>query len=184
MKRRASWNAMKKSLWVLIVLCLGAAVALTPEGRADSNVIHADLAFHFVCKEKDRSTLEDDMDNFLRQQGFKVLNQGRVQREHGFFLTELKIIGLDDGQRLIDVTAVPLAQGRYSVGLTTPPPTKRAPQLEDALSEFASKTLGCEVRQVIRGENAADAAEFYNDQIKRVENLFRQAEQLRGERRL
>jgi hypothetical protein len=79
---------------------------------------------------------------------------------------------------------VPPAQGRYLVGLTTPPPTKRAPQLEDALLEFASKTLGCEVRQVIRGENAADAAEFYNDEIMRVENLFRQAEQLRGERRL
>lgn len=179
-----SWNAMKKRLWVLIVLCLGAAVANAREGRTDSNVIHADLAFHFVWKEKDRSTVEDDIDNFLRRQGFKVLNQGRIQRTHGFFLTELKIIGLDDGRRLIDVTAMPSAQGRYAVRLTTPPPTERAPQLEEALLEFASKILGCEVRQIIRGENAADAAEFYNNENERVENLFRQAERLQGERRL
>src|SRR5258705_1769543 len=175
---------MKEILRVLIVLSVSVAVTLAPAVFAESNVIRADLSFHFVCKGKDRTTLEDDIDNFLRQQGFRVLNEGRVQREHGLFLTELKIIGLDDKRRLIKVTDVPSGQGRYSVGLNTPPPTNRAPQLEDALLEFASKTLGCEVRQVTRGENAADAAAFYQYEIKRVQNLFGQAEQLRGEWRL
>jgi hypothetical protein len=67
------------------------------------------------------------------------------------------------------------------VGLDTPPPTKRASQLEDALLKFASDTLGCEVRQVSRGENGADARSFHDQLISNAENLFREAEQL-GER--
>jgi hypothetical protein len=179
-----SRDTMKRGFWVLLALSVSLVLALARGALADSTVIRADLAFHFVCKDKGRSLLEDDIENFLRREGFKVLNQGRVQREHGVYLTDLKIIGLDDKRRMINITAVPLADGRYSVGLNTPPPTMHASQLEDALLAFASKTLGCEVRQVSRGDNAADATEFYNDQMKRTENLFRQEEQLRGERRL
>jgi hypothetical protein len=172
-----------KWLLGLIVFFLSTAAELLVEGHAASNVIHADLDFHFVCEEKDRSTIEHETDNFLREQGFREINLGRLQREHRFFSTELKIAGIDDRRRIIDVTAVPSGHRRYSISLT-PPPTKHARQLEDALMAFASSTIGCDLRQVARGENAVDAAEFYNLKIKRVENLFREEEMLRGERRL
>jgi hypothetical protein len=177
----------RRTIRSFVVLVLGAATAASPNlpSRADPvQVLSPDLAFHFVCKGKEHLALEDDIGVFLRRQGFKVLNQGRIQHEHGFDLTDLKIIGLDDKRRMVRIIAVPFSEGRYSVGLNTPPPTRHDPQLEDALLAFASKTLGCHVRQVTRGENAADAREFYNAEVKRTENLFQQAERLRGERRL
>jgi hypothetical protein len=179
-----SCDVSKERLRVAVLLALAVAATLVRVALADVRVLHADLSFHFVCKEKDRASLEEDIDRFLRQQGFKVLNKSRIQREHGFSLSVLEIIGLDDKRRTIRVHDVPSGEGRYSVGLNTPPPTKHASQLEDALLEFASNTLGCEVRQVTRGENAEDTADLYSNTVRRVENLFRQAEQLHGKWRL
>jgi hypothetical protein len=173
---------MKEKLQ-LVLLSLGAALPLAHGAIADSNVLRPDLAFHFVCKDKDRSALENEIGNFLREQGFKVLNQGRIQREHGVFLTDLRIVGLDDKRRTIRFEALH-AEGRYSAALNTPPPTERAPELEGTLTDFASKGLGCELRQVNRGTNAADAAKLHGYKIRQLENLFHQAERLRGEHRI
>ncbi len=170
---------------VSAVLSIGlAALCIAGGACAERHTLHPDLAFNFVCKDKDRSTLEDEIERFLRREGFKVLNQGPIQREHGVFLLDTHIIGLDDAHRMVDVTAFPRTEGRYSVGLDSPPPTQRAPQLEESLVNFVSKKLACEVSQITRGENSADASEFYNSQVKRVENLFREAEELTGGRRL
>jgi hypothetical protein len=56
--------------------------------------------------------------------------------------------------------------------------------LEDEFKAFVPKTLGCELHELTRGENGADAAGFYDQKIGRVENLFREAEELQGQRRL
>jgi hypothetical protein len=177
-------DVIKRRFRAVAAISLAVAVAVVHDALADSHVLRPDLTFLIACKARDRATLEWQIDEFLRQQGFKVLNQGRIQREHGYFLTGLKIIGLDDKRRVITVIHVPPAGGTYSVGLNTPPPTKRDPQLEDALLGFASNTLGCNVRQIDRGENATDAAGLHNEKIRRIERLFRQAEQLQGEWRL
>jgi hypothetical protein len=144
----------------------------------------SDLAFQFICKGRSQSALEDDFEEFLRREDFKVLNQGRIQREHEIFLLDTKIIGLDGKRRVIDIMALPHTEGRYAVTLRTPPPTQRAAQLEEALLNFVSGKLGCEVRQITRGENGADTRAYYDEHVRNIENLFRQAEQLRGERRL
>jgi hypothetical protein len=167
---------------VALAMCLTAGAEFG--ARADSGVIIPDLAFHFVCEGKDPSELEIKMDIFLRRQEFKVLNKGRIQREHGVYLTDLTVIGLDSDQRIIEFNSFPFTAGRYSVRLNSPPPTVHATQLESAMLDFAADELGCGVRQVSRGENRADAHAFYNKILGLKESMFLEAERLRGERRL
>jgi hypothetical protein len=173
-----------KNRSLLIGLCASMIACSIGEVHSEPNVIDADLVFHFVCNKKDRSVWEDDIEKFLRAQGFKVLNQARIQHEHGVFLKEVGIIGLDRGRRIIEFRDLPPSHDRYAVRLNSPPPTQHDPQLEAALLELASKTLDCEVRQVARRENDTDAAAAYDKVVGRIEGLFRQAEELQGDRRL
>jgi hypothetical protein len=162
-------------------------VALCPACKAGGDphaILHADLAFHFVCDDKARTTLERNIEGFLRSKGFQVLNQARTQQEHGVFLFDLHIIGLDGQRRVADFLALPDSAGRYAVTLNTPPPTQRSGQLEESLLEFVSDKLGCQVRQVNRQTNGAEAKDFHDREIRRIEGLFRQEEELQGNRRL
>ena len=174
---------MKKGSF-LIGICASMIAYSIAEVHSEPNVVLPDLTFQFVCNKKDRTALEDDIEKFMRRQSFNVLNQARIQREHGVFLKGVEIIGLDRARRVIEVSDLPPSQDRYAVVLNSPPPTKHDPQLEAALLEFASKILGCEVRHVARGENGIEAASAYNDVVSRIEGLFRQAEELQGDRRL
>ncbi len=167
-----------------IVLSLFLAAELTRGVGAEVRVLRADLSFHFVCHENERATLENILESFLRKQGFRALNKGRHQREHGLFLSDLEIVGLDNRQRLISIRDIPPVRGRYAVVLNTPPPTKRSARLEEALLEFVSKRLRCDVRQVIRGRNAGEAAGLHNEMIRRIEDLFRQTDELQGKWKL
>jgi hypothetical protein len=87
-------------------------------------------------------------------------------------------------RRMIDFTMLPFPkdqvrlQGRYGVGLSTPPPTRHASEIEDALLNFVSSELRCEARQVARRENAAEAADLYDQEVAKVENMFREADKL------
>jgi hypothetical protein len=119
------------SFLAALPLAIGPTLAAV-KVRADNRVLNTDLAFHFVCKDKDRSSLEEAMETFLRNEHFRVLNKGRNQREHGVFLLDLDVVGIDDGQNIIEFDALPRTDGRYSAGLNTPPPTRRNPQLEQA----------------------------------------------------
>jgi hypothetical protein len=168
---------------LISIALIGTFLACASVSMRAAPLFSPDLTFHFVCKDKIRSALEDDIEAFLKLEGFKVLNKGRVQREHSVFLLDTDIIALDEKRRLIDVIAGPQAV-TYAVRLLTPPPTQRASRLEDALLKFASDKLGCEVLQVARGENGHDARQYYDRKIRDTENLFREAEQLKGERRL
>jgi hypothetical protein len=140
------------------------------------------------CKDRDPSTLEGLIEEFLRRESFDVLNLASVQRRHNRFSTlDLEIIGLDKAQRkihfrsLLSPENVVRLQGRYSVELRTPPPTQRVPEVEDALLKFAADQLRCGVRQVTRKENGADVADLYENEIRRLKNLFREADQLNGQ---
>jgi hypothetical protein len=169
----------------VIVLVAGTGTLSCYEGgRADPLTLKADLAFNLICRGKDRSMLEDELEGFLKNNGFKVLNLARIQHEHQIFLLDTRIISLDENRRRVDLHSVPLTENTYSLGLKTPPPTQRVPQLENAVLKFVSDTLGCEVRDIERGQNDADALPFYEMQVKRIEDLFLQAGRLRGDRRL
>lgn len=70
-------------------------------------VLAPDLAFHIVCGVRDLSALENDIEKFLTREGFRVLNHGRLQREHNLGLLETYIVGLDDRQRIVNFMTLP-----------------------------------------------------------------------------
>jgi hypothetical protein len=144
----------------------------------------SDLAFNFICKDRLRASLENNIETFLKLEGFKVLNRARIQREHNIFVFDLDIVGVDEKKRMIAITSLPPEKNWYTVRFRTPPPTRRAPDIEDALLKFVSDDLRCETHHVSRGENGADAVEFYDRELKAVENMFREADQLEGKRHL
>jgi hypothetical protein len=164
------------------------ALSLCGDASAQAvRVLSSDLGFIMACKDRDPSTLEGPIEEFLRREGFDVLNRASLQRRHNWFSTlDLEIIGLDKARRMIHFWSHPAPktvarlQGYYSVELRTPPPTQRAPEVEDAVLKFVADQLRCGVRQVTRQENGADVADLYENEIRRVENLFREADQLNG----
>jgi hypothetical protein len=168
-------------LAVSIVFIWRISMASSQSGR----VLLPDLAFRFDCAERDRSVLENDIEKFLRNEGFRVLNRGRIQRKHNVFLSEIDIVGLDDKRRIVDVNKfITEKTSTYSVSLLSPPPTQRSPQFEEALLVFVKEKLMCNVRQVSRNQNGPEAIDFFNNEVKRIEGLFRQAEDLKGQRRI
>jgi len=168
-------------MWFLPFLWIAVAVGWSADTRAQSpRLLTNDLGFIFVCKQNMQSVLEDGIERFLRQQGFKVLNQARIMREQGVFTFDILIMGVDDKRRIFKFNALPPAKGRYAASLMTPPPTRRSTDLEEAVLKLVSEQLGCEVRQVARGENQA-SAEDYDKHYKIIEDLFQQAERLHGQ---
>ena len=130
-----------------------------------------------VCKDRDSLTLEGPIEGFLRREGFRVLNRASIQRSYGRPSgIDVDIFGLDKKRRLVKFRSLPAPkdvvrlQGYYSVEFRTPPPTQRASEIEDALLKFVSDELRCEIRQVNRDENGADAADLYEDEVRAAEN--------------
>jgi hypothetical protein len=118
------------------------------------------------------------MEAFLKDEGFRVLNLGRIQRAREVNLQSTAIYGLDNDRRIVVILGflIPFA-GKdvlYTVSLTSPPPTQRSPQLEEAILTLVSEKLGCVARQVVRSENGPDATEFYNREVTRIDGLFRE----------
>jgi hypothetical protein len=164
-------------------------LAIVSGARASAAGEQADLAFILACRDVSRSALEDAFEAFLKHEGFKVLNLAGIQRKGGVYVFDVYLIGLDDKHRSLTVIGVPPIhqvgppdERHYGVGFRTPPPTQRAPDFENALLIFVSKSLGCEARHVERHVNGADVAGSYESDVRRMENLFREAEELEGKR--
>jgi hypothetical protein len=158
--------------FVTSMLC-AASDGMTEEVR----VLSANLAVNFKCENEPRSVLETDVEAFLKDEGFAVLNLGRIQRDQGLNLQYTKIIGRDDSRRIIELAGffVPvLGKVLYTISLMSPPPTHRSSELEKAILALVTEKLGCAATQVARGENGADAAAFYNREVARIDNLFRE----------
>ncbi|HEX4409083.1 MAG TPA: hypothetical protein VH206_09945 [Xanthobacteraceae bacterium] len=135
----------------------------------------ADLAFNLACVNKPRSVTEPAVEDFMKSRGFDVLNQGRIQQDHGFHLLDTQIVGLDSNREIIEFDSFPGRDGLYTVALRSPPPTHRIPQLEQDILTFVSNSLGCEVRQITRSENGENAISFYNREVERIQRLFHEA---------
>src|SRR2546427_5838041 len=91
-----------------------------PSSKAP-RVLYADLAFNMKCPGLEFGDVERTIEAFLPKHGFATLNQGRIQREHGIRLVEMKILGIDDKRRMVNFVA--FNQDWYSVTLNTEPPT-------------------------------------------------------------
>jgi hypothetical protein len=170
----------------LICLLLGFTVIIYTDGnlKADVRVLKYDLNFHFVCTKLDDTKIEYPMENFLRRLKFKVLNQARLQHAYGVFLDNVHIIAVDAKHRIVELRSVELTQNRYEISLTSPPPTERASAIEQQLLAYVADELGCEARQILYRENGADVQDLYQKELSRVENLFREADQLEGKQNL
>ncbi len=182
-------RVLTRASWLLIIL-YSILLALSLFGDASAQqvrVLSSDLGFIMDCKDRDPSTLEGPIEEFLRRESFDVLNRASLQRRHNWSSTlEVEIIGLDQAQRIIHFRSprapktVARLQGRYFVELRTPPPTRRAPELEDALLKFVPDQLQCGVRQVSRQKNGADVADLYENEIRMVESWLREPNRLNG----
>ena len=114
MAARVRWNVAAMGA-VLLAHAAAAQVPLTP-----------DFAFHFVCKQNDHRAMENSVEIFLKHEGFRVLNQARIQREYGLVAFDIMIFGLDEKKMIFKVNALPRTKGRYAVSLITKPPTQRS----------------------------------------------------------
>jgi len=175
---------MKLALQSAIVLTMILPIATTSAFAEGVPVLYADLSLQFECKPYRDVDLEPAIEHFLEKNGFTSLNQGRLQRRHGVYLAELRVIGLDNSGRMIDVIALPHAEGRYALRLNTPPPTKRDSGFERALENFVVQDVHCVIRQASRNENPAATKELHQSEVDRVRRLFLEAETLEGRQRL
>ena len=158
--------------WMLVILVVGWLVA-EDYAHAQSTRVLPDLAFNFVCKQ---APLDEAVERFLTDQGFTVLNQVRADKERGLRANFPQLVfGLDKRRSIIKFVAVPPFQGKYDISLITQPPTQRESALEEALLQFVSDQLRCEIRQLLRHENGPASAEAYENHLKTIEGFFRDA---------
>lgn len=139
----------------------------------------ADLAFWFRCEQRASPELEQKIDAFLQQQGFRVLNLGALQRNAGVGIFDLNITAIDAKRRTIDVHAFKETPGSQTVGLYSPPPTQHDAALEESLLTFTSQALGCRNDQIARNTNGPEAAAMHNWNVERIEGLFKEAADLK-----
>lgn len=141
-------------------------------------VLSPDSAFLFDCKGEDKSVLETNIEGFLLSKGFRVLNLGKIQREHKIHTLETDIIGLDQKRGIIEFVSLPSSKGTYSVGFTSRPPTRRSFDIDESLLAFTKNKLKCEIRQRSGGENGMETKRFYDAEVQRIEGLFLEAKEL------
>src|SRR5882724_2391640 len=91
MKRSLSWAIRGLVLTLHALLALGNCVAADA-----SSALLADVSIQFTCQGMEHDSLESDIEKFVLQNGFKVLNQGRVQRLNGVNLQSLRILGIHE----------------------------------------------------------------------------------------
>lgn len=167
--------------WLGVIALSAAALVSAGSVHAQTpRTLRADMALIVQCEQRASSQLETQIEGFLRLAGFKVLNAGQVQREHGVRVFELHVFGLEGKERLLDFLTLPQTQGRYAVTLYSRPPTVRAASLEQGVEAFIAKDMKCRVDQTTRGENPAEALDLFEDQMRRRERLFVQAEELKS----
>jgi hypothetical protein len=177
---------MMRSLFVMVCFLCIAPLCSAEQSVAvqSSRTLLADLSLHFICKDGSRSEIEKRMESFLIGNAFRVLNLADIQRQHDVHIFDTNMVALDPDRRMIEIKSVPGADGRYSFYLYSQPPTNHSPSLEGNILSFISENMKCEARQVARKENGEEQKEFYESELRRVRNLFEEADRINGGRRI
>ncbi|WP_448952221.1 hypothetical protein [Labrys neptuniae] len=171
-----TWMAFTRSI---AVISLGLASVANAAENKRADVLAADLAFLSVCSERDEALISRKVEEFLRQEGFRVLDIARLAREQKIFYPyAFNIVSHDERRRSVSMVAFPIAPDDYHVTLSSPPPTVHDTDLESRLMAFLAKNLGCEVRQVSRNENAEAAGSMYRRVYEQAEGWFKEAEDM------
>jgi hypothetical protein len=169
------------------VLCVGLVTFFTlewPSSAQSTEALSADLTFHFVCSHTARRDVEAKTELFLRGNGFRVLNLAQLQHRNNFHFFDTDIKGIRHDQAMIDMISMPSGHSRYAFALYSRPPTSRLTDLEDAVLKFVSNELACQTRQIQRRENGKERQQYFDAHLKRIGNLFEQADRINGERRI
>lgn len=136
-----------------------------------------DFAFNFRCSGGAYPASESAIEKFIASHGFTVFNEERVRRQYNLPMYPLAIDGFDSGRRMLDFRGIneksgdkpdPTVASIYSAGLYSLPPTRHDARLENAMLDFVSITLKCEVSNISHGNNGADRAAFF-DKIYKAE---------------
>jgi hypothetical protein len=138
----------------------------------------ADLAFWFRCDSVATPALEEKIDAFLKSNGFRVLNLGAIQRQRNVAIYDLSITAIDDRRRIIDMYAFRSSPGSQAVAFYSSPPTQHDLSFEQSLLTFATQNGACRTDQVTRGENGAEIKEMHDQNVNRIEGLFKEANEL------
>ena len=173
-KQFQAGHSVPKGLMLMLSAVLHSSAAFAQEAR----VLKPDLAFHMRCSERDQTAFEKQIESYLTSQRFRVLNLARIQKEHGYFISNFHMIALDEADRILEIQSLPYDENLYAASLITKPPTKRADDLEKSLVTFIRDSAECDVKQETRSDNTNANSKMYEHELNRVNRLFREAQQL------
>jgi hypothetical protein len=162
-------------------LLFGVVIVLTSTFCANTQQMRSmadDLTFNFNnCQIASSSELDQSFERFLKEKEFDVLNVPRLRRERGMIPQPLNFAmnAVDKARRMINIySSGGSTPGWYSLHLLSPPPTRRAENLEEHILMFVSDTLGCSVHRAIRGENGSEVGDFYAGFFNMMRNRIRE----------
>jgi hypothetical protein len=156
-----------------LVVSAGTLMALNVPQAQAMRVLASDLSFHFSCAKTGQNEVGKELKDFLKSQGFDVLDLAQARRDRSIPTLRFEFIAVDLNRGIISIRSGSTQE--YAVTLRTPPPTRRDSVLEEKLLKFVSERIGCRVRQVTEHSNGADAADLYSSEIRGILNEFREA---------
>jgi hypothetical protein len=162
-----------------------------------------DFSMRLICGKQYFAEIENPALLFMRKEGFRALNKGRLTREH-YQDTRFgaDVVGLEQSGQLmlhlhqmpfskVDVDAngspsirlAPTAADKieYSVYLYSLPPTKRRSDLEAKLEAFTTSLatdLNCQARIPERHDNGADARAMFEHSLETKRGWFDQVDDI------
>lgn len=174
MKSRAPSDRVRILVWRTWRSSLALAFLMLAPVQLQASVLYPDLTFQFDCEGQTHLVVEDFAERFLTENGFEVLNVTRIRRENKLPAMQAAVFvdGLDSQKRRMRFMAVPFTGAAYTFLLNTQPPTRRSNDLEAQVIEFVSGRLGCQIRDLERNENGAEAKELFESVLKDVQRNF------------
>lgn len=149
--------------------------------------LYADMSFTMFCDYPKGRTHDprfaSTIESFLHNEGFKVLNYGRLPRNH----FDLRIVGLDAKRQVIEFNGLRGSPGRYGVLLWIEPLTIRATELEEKLQRFAATNLECEVQVPVKQAqmpNDHRSIKLFDHMVNEIDELLRQLDLVDINRRI
>ncbi|HEV2111908.1 MAG TPA: hypothetical protein VGT99_11185 [Gammaproteobacteria bacterium] len=146
----------------------------TDDDAVKPNSFGADLAFQFNCG---KTPSLQAIEGFMTAKGFRILDKVKAGTKltPDFSWMKMDVVGIDDARRQIEFKVFADDTETYSVSLYSEPPTQHSKDLEDSLSGFTEKTLGCKNKHLAHVDNPAGAKDLYDRSVSTTETWFQQA---------
>jgi len=164
-----------------LALLLSVIIAVSfPAREAKSELLlYSDLSLHFECDNVHEHNLEKAALTFLYNAGFRVINEGKLLRNHDSGIFDTYVIALDKNKRSVEILSLPPRSKNYMLTFITKPPTIRDEEFEKKLEDFISSTGYCHITQKTREENGANKVNNFDKYIvDRFNTLQAEVEQL------